>query len=481
MNDCVRADGRPSPLPWAAAAPPAPRLPAPAPRPVGPRTLAQRERAAHHAEAALRDGVSSGDVENITLTVADPHGRLAAVTLDAGFVVDEVLKRGYGACSYLFAWDGARRPVDAPSTRPLIDGFGDLVLRPDLASAFVDPLQPGAWQVTCTAHDRDGAPVAVAPRSVLARVLADAEASGLVPAVGIEQEVTFRDDTGRSATAMAMDYALGAAEPIRPVTSEAVAALRAAGLGVESARAECHPGQYEIVLRHRDALAAADDALAQQALVRRVAARHGLRASYLAAEEPGQGSSCHVHMSLSDLDGQPADRLGTDPGPKGPLPPLLGSFLAGVLAAAADLTPIWAPSTNGHTRLRTAPFAPTVVRWAMDRRTAAVRVVGRGPSLRLECRIAGADAHPHLVTAAILAAGLAGVRAGVTPPPAGEVVDDLPSTPWQALERFTGSSLAAELLGADVVAHHAALVEAELIARTDAVTDWDRARGTARS
>lgn len=456
----------------------APRL-----RPVGARSLAARTAAAAVNAVALRAAVADGSVTDITLTVADPHCRLAAVTLDAGFVVDDVLAGGYGACSYVFAWDVDRQPVHAPALGPLLGCYGDVLLRPDLASAFVDPTDPGTWQVACAAERRDGSPIAVAPRSVLEAVLADAESEGLVPSIGIEQEVTLRAAGGETITDSGIDYALGPTEPLRAVVRDALAALRVAGLGVESARAECHPGQYEIVLRHRDALAAADDALAQQAIIRRTAANHGLHASYLAAEGPGRGSSCHVHVSLTDLDGHPVD--GDHPGDPatdgGRLPPVLGAFLAGVLAAAGDLTPVWAPTTNGHTRLRTATFAPTQLRWGLDDRTAAVRVVGRGRSLRLEFRMPGADAQPHLVIAAIVASGLAGVRSVAVPPPEGEVIDDLPATPWAALERFVGSARAAALFGADVVAHHATLVEAEQLSRLDAVTDWDRRRGAARS
>ena len=440
------------------------------PRALGPRTLAARAEIARR----VRGELAVRPPERLVLLLPDWHARFAAVELAGGFAVDEVLDGGYGACTYVLAWDVEREPIEAPALARYLGGYGDLTVCPDLAS--LTPDGDGAQLVVCDAGWPDGSPVDIAPRQVLRAQLAAAEELGLVPSVGIEHEVTFVDAGGAPLTPHGVDYALGGTERLRPLLRDARAALRDARLGVESARGECHPGQYEIVLRHRDALAACDDAMLAQLLIRRAAAGHAATASYLAAERPGQGSSCHVHVSLSTLDGRPAgcaDGAGTPSA-------VLGSFLAGVLHSAGDLTAIFAPTVNGYVRLRRSAFTPRVLRWGVDDRTAAVRLAGRGDSLRLECRFAGADAQPHLVVAAILAAGLAGVRAAAAPPPAGEVVGELAATPWQALDRLT-SGRAADLLGATVVAHQAAMLSAELDAACDAVTDWQRRRATRRT
>lgn len=429
-------------------------------RPLGPRTLEQRDRIAE----GRRDELPDGPAGRVLLLVPDPHARFAAVELSAEFVRDTVLDQGYGACTYLFAWDVERQPVEAPALARFLGGYGDLLLRPDLASLL--RLDQDTAAVVCDAEWPDGTPVDVAPRSVLRAQLADARELGLVPSVGLEHEVTFRDAGGRPLSGHGIDYALGATAPMAPL----LAAIRAATseLGVESARAECHPGQYEIVLRHRDALGACDDAMLLQHLVRQCAAARDMHASYLAAEAAGQGNSCHVHLSLSGVDGQPAAQS------------VLGHFLAGVLAAAADLSAIWAPTVNSYVRLRTASFSPRVVRWGCDDRTAAVRLVGRARSQRLECRFAGADAQPHLVVAALLAAGLAGVRQELPPPEPGVEVGNLAGTPWEALRRLTDTPTPTALLGPAVVAQQAALLGAELDAACDTVTDLHRRRGALR-
>jgi glutamine synthetase len=229
------------------------------------------------------------------------------------------------------------------------------------------------------------------------------------------------------------------------------------GLGVESARAECHPGQHEIVLRHRDALAACDDALLQQWVVRDTAARHGVTASYLAAQETGQGSSCHVHLPLSTLEGEPASAAtGTvlsqtmlSPGNE----PFPGPCAARRACVDGDLG---ADVEQLRAVVHLAIFA-VLAAVGVDDRTAAVRVACSGRSLRLEFRFAGADAQPHLVVAALLAAGCAGIAERLPLPQAGRAVDALANTPWDALSALTGGRVA-ELLGDEVVAQQAALL-----------------------
>ncbi|WP_166664038.1 glutamine synthetase [Actinophytocola oryzae] len=428
-------------------------------RPRGPRTLAARAEAAVNLAAELRSQIHSGGVRAVTLLVPDPHARFAAVSVGARFFADTVLSDGYGLCTYAFAWNPEREAVDAPVFGPYTGPYGDLRLRPDLATLAPDA--DGTWFVVCDAEWPDGRAVDIAPRTVLRRQVEAAERLGLVPSIGLEHEVTFTREDGTPVTRSGLDYAVGGLDPLRPLLD----AIRAAvdGLDVESVRGECHPGQAELVLGHRDALAACDDAMLQQLVVRRTAASHGVVAGYLAAERPGEGSSCHVHVSLSTQDGPWTATQ-------------LEHFVAGVMRAAPGLTPFWAPTWNSYVRLRTAPFSPRVVRWGVDDRTAAVRVAGTGSSTRAEVRFAGADAQPHLVVAAVLAAGRWGIESGLTPPEP----TVLPTTPWEARQALAESDLARELLGEEVVNAQLAHLDEEISAGCDAVTDWQRRRGGLR-
>ncbi|MDS0138522.1 MULTISPECIES: glutamine synthetase [unclassified Amycolatopsis] len=429
-------------------------------RPVGPRSLSARRAAAAAGEGVLR-GLLTEDGARLLLLVPDPHARFAAVELAAPFAAS-VLEDGYGVCSYVFAWTPSRDPLPASGVLGgYLEGFGDLRVRPDAASAI--PLGDRTWAVVGDAEWPSGGAAELAPREVLRAQLTALEGLGLVPSVGIEHEVVFRDASG-PLTSHGTDYAVGGTERLAPLLRDLRAALDDAGLGVESARAECHPGQYEIVLRHRDALAACDDVLLQQLIVRRVAARHGVTADYLAAPAPGQGNSGHVHLSLSAVDGSEPD--------------LLGGFLAGVLRDARALTAVWAPTWNSYVRLRTGPFSPREVRWGYDDRTASVRVAGPASGPRLEFRFAGADAQPHLVVAALLAAGRFGLEEGLVPPEPGVVAGSLAGSPWEALSLL---DRVGELLGADVAALLGALLGEEIDAGLGVVTDWQRSRGALRS
>jgi glutamine synthetase len=408
----------------------------------------------------------------VLLLMPDPHARFVAVELAAEFVRDVVLERGYGACTYVLAWDVHREAVEAPALRDYLGGYGDFLLMPDLAT--VQPLagQPGTVSIVCDARWPDGTPVELAARQVLRAQLVQAQARGLVPSIGIEHEVTFYDPAGAPLTGHGIDYALHSNPAMDGVLTGIRRAIDDSPLGVESARAECHPGQYEIVLAHRDALAACDDAMLLQHLVRTVAAERGASASYLAAEGPGRGSSCHVHLSLSTVD--TTDLVPAESG-------VLFRFLGGVLRAARDLSAVWAPTVNSYVRLRTAPFSPRVLRWGPDDRTAAIRLVGRGSAQRLEFRFAGADAQPHLVVAALLAAGLSGIEDDLEPPERGVVVGELAGTPWDALRLLANSTLAERLLGRAVVGQQVALLESELAAVCETVSDVQRRRGDLRS
>ena len=143
----------------------------------------------------------------------------------------------------------------------------------------------------------------------------------------------------------------------------------------------------------------------------------------------------------------------------------------------------FAPNVNSYKRYMQGTFAPTTIAWSDDNRTAGFRIVGHGPSLRIECRIPGADANPYLAMAALLAAGMDGIEKGIEPPATlvgdGYRATELPRVPRtldEALSEFRSSSFAREAFGADVVAHYVRFAEVELEKHRTVVTDWERRR-----
>jgi len=176
-------------------------------------------------------------------------------------------------------------------------------------------------------------------------------------------------------------------------------------------------------------------------------------------------------------------------GPYG-LSPLGASMLSGLLAGLRELTLLLAPTINSYKRYADGSFAPTTVAWGPDNRTCALRLVGHGPSLRVECRVPGGDVNPYLALAGLVAAALSGVPevsgafgelAELPPPVTGNAyaltgLPRVPPTLDEALALWESSALAAETFGTDVVRHYATMARVELEAYRSAVTDWELRR-----
>ena len=162
------------------------------------------------------------------------------------------------------------------------------------------------------------------------------------------------------------------------------------------------------------------------------------------------------------------------------------SFIAGQLATLRELTLFYAPNINSYKRFVDGSFAPTAIAWGLDNRTCALRVVGRGHSLRMECRAPGGDVNQYLAVAALVAGGLYGIDNGLDLPeacPGNAYTGDaprLPTTLAEAARLFEGSAVAREAFGADVVEHYLNNARVEVSAFNAAVTDWERVRGFER-
>jgi glutamine synthetase len=204
--------------------------------------------------------------------------------------------------------------------------------------------------------------------------------------------------------------------------------------------------------------------------------------TFMAKPNAREGNSCHVHISVRDSSGAPV--LAGD-GAYG-LSPTGAHFLAGQLAALRELTLFFAPNINSYKRYVPGSFAPTAVRWGVDNRTCALRLVGHGASLRVENRTPGGDVNPYLANAALIAAGLDGIDRELPLEEAcagNAYAGDGPAVPANlrdALALWEASDLAREAFGADVVAHYANNARVELAAFDAAVTDWELYRGFER-
>jgi glutamine synthetase len=196
-----------------------------------------------------------------------------------------------------------------------------------------------------------------------------------------------------------------------------------------------------------------------------------------------EGNSCHIHISLRGTDGS---AVFADPDAPLGMSAMFRSFIAGQLATLRELTLFYAPNINSYKRFVEGSFAPTAVAWGLDNRTCALRVVGQGHSLRMECRAPGGDVNQYLAVAALIAGGLYGIDNALELPEAyaGNAYTSgaqrLPTTLAEAAALFEGSTVAREAFGDDVVEHYLNNARVELAAFNSAVTDWERVRGFER-
>ncbi|WP_059005860.1 glutamine synthetase family protein [Streptomyces specialis] len=443
----------------------------------------------------LRAEAEAGRVEEVVVAVPALQGRLQGSRLSVPYFLEEAAERGFGACVYLLASDvemdtGPGYAIDAWES-----GFGDFELRPDPATLRTLPWDPGTALVVADAVWPGGAPVAVAPRRVLRNQLDRLAERGLTAFAGTELEFLVFLDSYRTAwdrryhglspaTSYNVDYALQGLTSVEPVVRRIRREMAGAGLALETARGECHPGQYEIVFRYAEAMTTCDNHVVFKNGAKQIAAQEGMALTFMPKYDEGEGNSCHVHLSLRGTDGSPvlADAAADDG-----MSELMRHFVAGQLACLADFALLMAPNINSYKRLQPGAFAPTGIAWGRDNRTCPVRVVGSGHSLRIEHRVPGGDANPYLAVAAAVAAGLYGIdnRLPLPPPHTANALADpsvprLPGTLTEALHRWENSEIAAKVFGESVVAHYARAARTELAAFETAVTDWERVRGFER-
>ncbi len=441
---------------------------------------------------ALREAVRMQEIDTVVVALTDMQGRLQGKRFHARFFLDEVVAHGTEACAYLLAVDTDMNTVDGYALASWENGYGDFMLVPDLATLRVLPWQPGTALVLADVAGLDGGgPVRVSPRQVLRGQLSRAEALGWTCLAGTELEFAVFEgsyeqawDSGYRdmvpANRYNVDYSVLGTGRIEPLLRDIRNSMAGAGLTVESAKGECNLGQHEIAFRYADALTTADQHAIYKTGAKEIAARHGYSLTFMAKPNDKEGNSCHIHLSFRTADGSP---VMAGEGPHG-LSPAGASILAGLLAGLRELTLLFAPTINSYKRYADGSFAPTAVAWGPDNRTCALRLVGHGPSLRVECRVPGGDVNPYLALAGLVAAALSGVSGPLLelPPPVtgnAYAVPGLPRVPASlddALALWASSPLAAEAFGPDVVDHYATMARVELDAYRRVVTDWELRR-----
>lgn len=351
------------------------------------------------------------------------------------------------------------------------DGDPDMICRPIAGTTATVPwaIRPTA-QTMVSMYDIKGEPYFADPRHVLERAMESLAGMGLRPVVAIELEFyllvgsnaeTPQPRLGRiPGTSLPQDgpqyNSLDDLADLDAYFADVDAACREQGIPASAALAEFAPGQYEINLHHvDDPLLACAHALMLKRVVKGVARQHGMAACFMAKPFAGSaGSGMHVHVSLLDSSGRNIFAGAAGNGGGLPISERLRHAVGGLVETMEEGMALFAPNANSYRRLRPASFVPLTPNWGINHRRLALRIPLAAPKdMRVEHRVAGADANPYLVMAAVLG----GIHHGLTRRcdpgpmvPEGAVIDEVVTLPtrWeQALCAFERGTVLPGYLG----------------------------------
>ena len=308
-----------------------------------------------------------------------------------------------------------------------IEGFArieesDMYLYPDLNTFEIFPWRPQQGKVArliCDVYKPDGTPFESDPRYILKKIVKEVKEMGYEFNVGPECEffLFHTDDDGLPTTLShesAGYFDLGPLDLGENARRDMVLTLEDMGFEIESSHHEAAPAQHEIDFRYDEALTTADNIMTFKLVVKTIAKRHGLHATFMPKPKFGiNGSGMHINMSLS-RDGI---NIFQNPDDENGLSKEAYCFIGGIMKHMKAITFITNPIVNSYKRLTPGYEAPVYIAWSVKNRTPLIRIPGsKGQSTRVELRNPDPSANPYLALAVCLAAGIDGIRQGIMPP-----------------------------------------------------------------
>jgi glutamine synthetase len=447
----------------------------------------------------LKREIAAGTIDTVVAAMVDMQGRLIGKRFHAQFFAESGHEETHG-CNYLLGVDIEMEPVPGYKATSWEKGYGDFVLKPDMATLRRVPWLPGTALVICDVldhHTHEDVPHS--PRAMLKKQLKRLEAMKLKAYVASELEFFLFDDSYDIANQKGYrnlktsghyieDYHVLQTTKDESVMRAIRNGLHGAGIPVENSKGEWGPGQEEINVRYAEALEMADRHAIIKNGCKEIAYGLGRAITFMAKWDYGMaGSSCHVHQSLWSADGE--SPLFFDKAGEHGMSETMKRYLAGQLEHAGEITYFLAPYINSYKRFMAGTFAPTRAIWSFDNRTAGYRICGADTrSIRLECRVGGADLNPYLAFAALLAAGLDGIEKKMTLEPAfsGDAYDpaktlrEVPKTLRDARALLDGSRFLRGVMGDDVIDHYVHTADWEQFEFDRRVTDLELRRGFER-
>lgn len=381
-----------------------------------------------------------------------------------------------------------------------IEGFvrieeSDMYLRPDLDTFLVLPwISPNSASRTarliCDVFDPDGNPFEGCPRYALTRVLNEAREMGYTMQVGPEPEFfLFQINEDGTPTLNTHDKAsyfdLPPVDKGEEARRDMVETLQSIGFEIEAAHHEVAPGQHEIDFKYMEALKTADNIMTFRIVVRTVARRHGLHATFMPKPIFGiNGSGMHMHISLFNGNQNAFYDADKEDG----LSDVCRHFIAGILKHAPAIAAITGPTVNSYKRLVPGYEAPVYIAWSHRNRSPLIRIPAkRGMSTRLEVRSPDPSCNPYLGMTVLLKAGLEGIRLKLEPPAPVEQniyemdlasrieqgISSLPENLFEALKELRHDALIQEALGQHIFSRFLKAKTTEWENYSSRVYDWE--------
>ncbi len=419
------------------------------------------------------------EAQKVKLAITDIDGVLRGkmISFDK---FRSVAEKGFGFCDVVFGWDSSDAAYDNTRFTGWHTGYPDALAVVDINTFRQVPWENNTPFFLADFRDSAGGDLPVCPRSLLKRVIKQAEDQGYLPFFSQEFEwFNFIEDPNGGPRSSFYDmsslsqgmfgYSILRASQQSDYFHDLFDLLSAFGVPLEGLHTETGPGVYEAAILYADALEAADRAVLFKTGVKEIAHRRGIRATFMAkVTETLPGCSGHVHQSLWSADNK--ENLFYDKKSPTGISALMESYIAGQLHCLPHILPLFAPTVNSYKRLVEGAWAPTTITWGIDNRTTALRALpGGASSARLETRVVGSDSNPYLAMAGCLAAGLYGIRNKLKlsiPATTGSGYADtkngvLPKNLWEATQAMKQSSIARDLFGESFTEHFIATREWE--------------------
>ena len=441
----------------------------------------------------LKAKILSKEIDTVLVSLSDMQGRLVGKRVTGKAFLDYAHKETH-FCNYLYTVDFDMYTVPGFKSSSWDTGYGDMTVIPDQNTIKILPWLEKTALILGDAFEHDGVtPLNHSTREILKQAIQKANKMGFEPMIGSELEFFLFKQTYeeihennyknlKETSWYIEDYMIFQTSKEESFNQELRNSLMESGVYVECTKGEAAPGQQEINVVYTDALNMADNHILIKNAVKEIAYKNNRAASFMAKYNKDVcGSSCHIHNSLfgtkskKNIFYDAKDSLG--------MSKTFKSYVAGQILFLRDLSIFLAPNVNSYKRFQEGSFAPTTAAWGLDNRTAGFRLAGHGNSIRIECRVPGADVNPYLAFSGLILSGLYGIENNLKleDPLKGNIYQNkkakiVPGTLREAIEIAKKSKLLPKIFLPDVLEHYIHSAQWEQSEYDKSVNDWEHKR-----